>query len=143
LGVVTICGVDGALIPGLAGWARALGSRSLAEAGMLPGIEAPLTGSFWAGIDASYRLPVLISYIAFVIIITIWPSEKNLGELISLSAAILVSSQFWYLDEGGTLVLLYLPLVLLMMFRPNLASKRATPTPRRSRDSRQSLNPVR
>ena len=43
-----------------------------------------------------------------------WPAEKNLGELIAMSAALLIASQFWYLDEGGTLVLLYLPLLLLM-----------------------------
>ena len=38
--------------------------------------------------------------------------------------AVLVAVQFWYLYGGGTLVMLYLPLILLMMFRPNLASKR-------------------
>ena len=31
---------------------------------------------------------------------TLWPAEKNLGELIALSAALLVASQFWYIDEG-------------------------------------------
>ncbi|MDE2508844.1 MAG: hypothetical protein KGM43_16685, partial [Planctomycetota bacterium] len=43
------------------------------------------------------------------------------------SAAILIASQFWYLEAGGTLVLLYLPLLVLIMFRPNLAAKRPTP----------------
>ena len=52
-----------------------------------------------------------------------WPIEKNLGELISMSAAMLIASQFWYLEKGGTLILLYLPLILLMMFRPNLQPK--------------------
>lgn len=143
LAVVATCGLLGALIPGLAGWARALGARSLAEAGMLPGVEPPQSGSFWSGIDASYRLPVLIVYLALVFVTTLWPAGKNLGELIALSAALLVASQFWYLDEGGTMVLLYLPLVLLMMFRPNLTSKRPAALPPKNRETRQSLFPVR
>jgi hypothetical protein len=124
LSVVVACGALGLLWPDMASWARALGARSLADAGLLPTSGAPLRGSFWTGIDVAFRLPVLIGYLALVVLTTIWPLEKNLGELIALSAALLVASQFWYLDEGGTLVLLYLPLVLLMMFRPNLATKR-------------------
>jgi hypothetical protein len=143
LGVIAACGALSALIPGLARWARALGARSLAEAGLLPGVDPPLSGSFWSGIDASYRLPVLIAFLALVVVTSIWPAEKNLGELIALSSASLIASQFWYLEEGGTMVLLYLPLVLLMMFRPNLTSKRPIASPRRSRETRQSLFPVR
>ena len=111
--------------------------------GLLPGVEARRPGSFWSGIDASYRLPVLIAYLALVIVTTLWPAEKNLGELIALSAASLVASQFWYLDEGGTLVLLYLPLVLLMMFRPNLTAKRPIARLARSRATRAVALPVR
>ncbi len=118
------CCLLGLTVPGLDSWARVLGARSLAEAGLLPRVEAPPTGSFWSGIDPSYRLPVLIAYLALVIALTLLPAEKNLGELIALSAALLVASQFWYLDAGGTLIVLYLPLIILMMFRPNLATKR-------------------
>ena len=127
--VAIACGVLGLTVPGLDSWARVLGARSLAEAGLLPSVEAPTTGSFWLGIDPSYRLPVLIAYLALVIALTLLPSEKNLGELISLSAALLVASQFWYLAAGGTLIVLYLPLIILMMFRPNLVAKRAFPRP--------------
>jgi hypothetical protein len=127
LAVAITCGVLGLTVPGLDSWARVLGARSLADAGLLPGAEAPTTGSFWLGIDPSYRLPVLIAYLALVITLTLLPSEKNLGELISLSAALLVASQFWYLAAGGTLIVLYLPLIILMMFRPNLMAKRAFP----------------
>ncbi len=124
LGVTATCCLLGLTVPGLGSWARVLGARSLAEAGLLPGVEAPPTGSFWSGIDPSYRLPVLIAYLALAITLTLLPAEKNLGELIALSAALLVASQFWYLDAGGTLIVLYLPLIILMMFRPNLAAKR-------------------
>ncbi len=143
LGAVALCAVLATKVPGLSDWARALGARSLAEAGLLPGVEPPLRGSFWSGINASYRLPVLIGYLALVLITTLWPAEKNLGELIALSSALLVASQFWYLDEGGTLVLLYLPLVLLMMFRPNLTSKRPNLPPKKAMETRRSLYPVR
>jgi hypothetical protein len=125
--VALSCAVLGLTVPGIDSWARVLGASSLAEAGLLPSVEAPATGSFWSGIDASYRLPVLIAYLALVIALTLLPGEKNLGELISLSAALLVASQFWYLAAGGTLVVLYLPLIILMMFRPNLMAKRAFP----------------
>lgn len=143
LGVISVCALLGAFIPGVARWARALGARSLAEAGLLPGMDPPLNGSFWSGIDASYRLPVLIAFLALVLVTSLWPSEKNLGELIALSSASLIASQFWYLEEGGTMVLLYLPLVLLMMFRPNLGSKRPIAGTARSKETRRSLFPVR
>jgi hypothetical protein len=143
LSVVATCAALAWLMPDLAVWARALGARSLGEAGLLPSSEAPTAGSFWTGIDVAYRLPVLIAYVLLVGATTLLPSEKNLGELIALSAALLVASQFWYLDEGGTLVLLYLPLVLLMMFRPNLAAKRPVALAARAEPSKSTLFPVR
>jgi hypothetical protein len=143
LGVVAACAVLAFAVPGLDQWARAIGARSLAEAGLLFGFEPKHSGSFWAGNNASYRLPVLIAYFAMVFVTTLWPAEKNLGELIAMSSALLVASQFWYLDGGGTLVVLYLPLVLLMMFRPNLATKRPAPLSQRNKEGRQTLFPVR
>jgi hypothetical protein len=127
--VAVICALLGASIPEVGRWARALGARSIAEAGLLPWFEPKSTGSFWAGIDTSFRLPVLIAYVALVIVIMLWPSRKSLAELISLSAALLVASQFWYLDKGGALVQLYLPLVVLMMFRPTMATRRPVAAP--------------
>jgi hypothetical protein len=127
LTIVLLCGLIGWFVPPLAEALRDLGAPGLSRAGLGFGLEAPHGGSFWSQIDPSYRLPVLILYLSFVVLTTFWPAEKNLGELIALSAALLVASQFWYLDQGGTLILLYLPLVLLMMFRPNLAAKRPLP----------------
>jgi hypothetical protein len=141
--VAVACLLLARTVPGLATWARALGARSLAEAGLWYNVEAPTSGSFWAGIDESYRLPVLILYLALVAVTALWPAGKNLGELIALSAALLVASQFWYLEKGGTLVLLYLPLVLLMMFRPNLAAKRPLPLSPKVDKARPALFPSR
>jgi hypothetical protein len=142
--VLVVCVVLTTLLPvRLDVWGRALGARSLSEAGLRLNFESPSTGSFWTRIDGHYRIPVLILYIAFVASVTFWPAEKNLGELIALSAALLVASQFWFLAEGGTLVVLYLPLLILMMFRPNLSSKRALPLPPNGRARQESLFPVR
>ena len=141
--VIVVCGGLGWYFPELSAFARDLGARSLTEAGLVPHAEPPASGSFWTGLDVSYRLPVIIAYISLVLITTIWPTEKNLGELVALSAAQLVASQFWYLADGGTLVLLYLPLVLLMMFRPNLAAKRALILEPRARVKREPALPVR
>ena len=80
------------------------------------------TESFWTGVDPAYRLPVLVLYLAFVVA-SVWPMGKNLGQLIAMSAALLLGSQFWYLDDGGALIVLYLPMVLLLIFRPNLSAK--------------------
>ncbi len=131
LGVVAVCAATRWLIPGVSDWGRALGARTLAEVGLLPTLEPTAIGGFWAGIEPSYRIPVLIAHLALVLVTSYWPAEKDLGTLIALSAALLVSSQFWYLGAGGTLVLLYLPLVLLMMFRPNLSAKRPAIQPSR------------
>ena len=77
-------------------------------------------------IDSSFRLPVP-DRLALVVVVSIWPTDKNLAELIALSAALLVASQFWYLDKGGALVMLYLPLAIAMMFRPTLSIPQAFP----------------
>ena len=129
----------GIFVPGTSNWAIALGARTLSEAGFWPNSEPPESHSFWSGIDMSYRLPVWIGYLALVASTTFWPAEKNLGQLISTSAALLLASQFWYLAAGGTLVLLYLPLVILMMFRPNLAHRRGLIPRMRARETDSSV----
>jgi len=141
-GVAFGCAVLGVSIPVLANWASALGARSIAEVGLLPSFEPKPTGSFWVSIDSSYRLPVLIAYLALVIVTMIWPAGKNLAELISMSAAVLVASQFWYLDKGGTLVLLYLPLAILMMFRPTITRRKPIASPLQPASSRVSVKPA-
>ena len=142
---VTIVSVTASLVylvPTLAAWANAMEARTVVEAGLLPRLDAPATSGFWAGIEPMYRLPVLIGYLALILITSFWPAEKDLGSLIALSAALLVASQFWYLGSGGTLVMLYLPLVLLMMFRPNLSSKRPSLRPPRRARVQESTFPV-
>jgi hypothetical protein len=86
--------------------------------------KVPTTEGFWTGVHWAYRIPVFIAYLAFVITTAFWPAPKNLGHVISLSAAVLIGIQFWYADQGGVYVLWYLPLLALMVFRPNLSERR-------------------
>lgn len=79
---------------------------------------------FWTGVHAAYRIPVFIAYVAFVLATAFWPMPKNLGHILALSSAVLIGTQFWYADHGGIYVLWYLPLFLLMIFRPNLEDRR-------------------
>jgi hypothetical protein len=84
-----------------------------------PHMEGLWYGSHWA-----YRLPVFIAYMAFIVLTMFWPTPRNLAQVIAQSAAVVIGIQFWYADQGGVYVLWYLPLVLLMMFRPNLVDVR-------------------
>jgi hypothetical protein len=138
---VVVCALLGYSVPELQDWAQALGARRIDEVGLFPQFEPRSTGSFWMTIDSSFRLPVLIAYLAFVIFTMFWPAGKNVAELIALSAALLVASQFWYLDKGGTLVMLYLPLAIAMMFRPTLAVRRPIAPVHQRRSKRPSLSP--
>ena len=82
--------------------------------------KRPTAESIWTGVHGAYRLPIFVAFVAFLVGIMIWPSPKNLSHLVALSAAVLIGVQFWHADRGGLYVLWYLPLVLLMVFRPNL-----------------------
>lgn len=96
---------------------------------------APDTPGFWqdmpservARMPSAYRVPVFIGSMVLVILSAFWPTPKNLAHVLALSATTLLSIQFWYADRGGVYVLWFLPLLLLLMFRPNLSS--ALPPP--------------
>jgi hypothetical protein len=73
--------------------------------------------------DPVYRIPVLAAFVAMCITLMIWPAQKNLGTLMSCSAAVMLGIQFWHALGGGQLLGWYLPLVLLTIFRPNLEDR--------------------
>jgi hypothetical protein len=58
----------------------------------------------------------------------LWPTRKNLGTLISCTAAVMLATQFWHLDRGGIYMAWYLPALLLTIFRPNLEDRVAIST---------------
>jgi hypothetical protein len=80
---------------------------------------------FWAleGNDPVFRLPVLAAFLVMIFTLAIWPAQKNLGTLMSCSAAVLLGSQFWKAHDGGLFMGWYLPVLLLVVFRPNLENR--------------------
>jgi hypothetical protein len=86
----------------------------------LHGIWAPGLG--W---DPWYRLPVIVGCGALAGGLAIWPAHKNLGTLLSCSAAVMVAVQFFhgFGDGGGMYMAWYLPLLLMTVFRPNLEDR--------------------
>ena len=86
--------------------------------------KPPQTEGLWFGSHWAYRLPVFIAYAAFIVLTMFWPTPRNLGQVIAQSAAVIIGIQFWYADQGGVYVLWYLPLVLLMVFRPTMVDVR-------------------
>ena len=89
--------------------------------------KAPRTEGLWQGSHWAYRLPVFIAYMAFIVSDMFWPTPRNLAQVIAQTAAVVIGVQFWYADQGGVYVLWYLPLLLLMVFRPNLSDVRRPP----------------
>lgn len=81
------------------------------------------TIGFWSDYDAVYRIPVIVAFFVMLTLLTFLPREKNLEHLLGHSTAIIVATQLWYPQQGGTYVLWYLPLVLAVMFRPRLTSQ--------------------
>jgi hypothetical protein len=85
----------------------------------LEGIWAPY------GWDPIYRLPVIAACVALGGSLALWPAQKNLGTLLSCSAAVMIAVQFWegHGDGGGMYLAWFLPLALLTVFRPNLEDR--------------------
>ncbi len=81
------------------------------------------TEGFWTGLHWAYRIPVFLVFLSFVGVTMFWPTPKNLAHVIALSAAMFISLQWWCADQGGTYVLWYLPLMLLLVFRPNMQDR--------------------
>lgn len=86
--------------------------------------EGVQSAGFWSVHDPAYRIPVFAAFLIMLTMLTIWPRKKNLEHLISHSTAIVVATQFWYPVQGGVYVLWYLPLLLLVVFRPRLLNQR-------------------
>lgn len=83
---------------------------------------------FWTEGTEFYRLPIALVIGLVVIGSYFMPRKKTLGDLIAISAVIILLVQFLYLDHGGTYVHWYLPLLLLLFFRPTLAEPHSAPS---------------
>lgn len=82
-----------------------------------------LEGIWALGWDQWYRMPIVIAFITLCVSFIFWPVEKDLGMLVSFSAAIMLGVQFWHGFGGGLYVAWYLPMMLLVFFRPNLKGR--------------------
>ncbi len=86
-------------------------------------VREGLEGVWGLGWDPWFRLPVLVLFFALSISFAMWPAQKNMGTLLSCSAALMVATQFWHGYGGGLYMGWYLPLLLLTVFRPNLEDR--------------------
>ncbi|MES2792559.1 MAG: hypothetical protein V4719_23305 [Planctomycetota bacterium] len=75
---------------------------------------------FWSIFPAAYRIPAFVTFVALVTAVSIWPRYKDLATLMASSAAIVIGTQLWYPQQGSVYVLWYLPLLLMVVFRPPL-----------------------
>ena len=66
---------------------------------------------------------MLVTFVVMMATLALWPPPKNLGTLLSCSAAVLLGSQFWKAHNGGLFMAWFLPLLLLVVFRPNLENR--------------------
>jgi len=80
---------------------------------------------FWAmpGIEPIWRVPVMALIIVLGGSFALWPAQKNLGTLMSCTAAMMLGMQFWHAHGGGLFMAWYLPILLLVTFRPNLEDR--------------------
>ena len=78
---------------------------------------------FWQYYNPSYRISVLALFVAICAGMVFWPAQKNLGTLLSCSAAVMLATQFWHAQQGGLCMAWYLPLLILTVFRPNLEDR--------------------
>jgi hypothetical protein len=82
---------------------------------------------FWSAQNAVFRLPLAAAFFVGLVFLTIWPRKKSLEYLIAASTAIIVATQFWYPQQGGVYMSWYLPLVLVVVFRPRLVQYAPVP----------------
>jgi hypothetical protein len=78
---------------------------------------------FWEHHRQAFRIPVITAFLVLCGSLAMWPAQKNLGTLLSLSAAVILAAQFWNPYQGGLYMAWYLPLLMLTIFRPNLEDR--------------------
>ncbi len=85
----------------------------------------------WHYWNPVFRWPILATFLGMSLLtFPLWPSPKTLASLLSCSAAVMLGVQFWHAHTGGLALAWYLPLLLLMIFRPNLEDRVAVNTVR-------------
>jgi hypothetical protein len=88
-----------------------------------PGSWSHTIVGFWAYTESAYRITATTIFVVLSLSFALWPPQKNLGSLVSCSAAIMLGAQFWNPHAGGLYIAWYLPLLILTIFRPNLEDR--------------------
>lgn len=88
-----------------------------------PAFQLNEADGFWEYHQAAFRYPVLAAFIALCSSLALWPAHKNLGTLLSCSAAVMLAAQFWHVHQGGVAIGWYLPVLVLTILRPNLEDR--------------------
>jgi hypothetical protein len=91
--------------------------------GLWQPVMEDMQGVWGLGWNVFLRLPVMAAFLVMSVALALWPPQKNLGTLLSCSAAVMVASQFWHGYGGGLFIAWYLPLTLLTFLRPNLEDR--------------------
>jgi hypothetical protein len=102
---------------------QAVGTLDVTRLAFRGGESAPLLWGDGAFLSI-YRIPIIVAYAVMLITVTFWPRHKTVEHLLSHSAAIIVGTQFWFTQQGGIYLLWYLPLFLMVVFRPRLTHLR-------------------
>ncbi|MCA9009261.1 MAG: hypothetical protein KDB01_05915 [Planctomycetaceae bacterium] len=66
------------------------------------------------------RIPMAAIFFVMLTAMTALPRPRNLENLLANSTALVVSAQMWYPDDIGSYVQWYMPLFLVVVFRPRL-----------------------
>jgi len=90
-----------------------------------PSLMLQHVDGFWSADWAPYIYLVLAVFAAMACSLAFFPARKNLGTLLSCSAAVMLGTQFWQPQGGGLFMAWYLPCLMLTVFRPNLEDRLA------------------
>jgi hypothetical protein len=85
--------------------------------------EQDASSGFWRELSWAARIPVLAVFGVLSASLGLWPAHKNLGTLVSCSAAVMLGAQYCQGHEGGLYMAWFLPLLVLTIFRPNLEDR--------------------
>ena len=66
------------------------------------------------------RITLAAFFFVMLVAMTVIPRKRNLENLLANSTALIVAAQLWYPEDIGAYVLWYLPLLLMVVFRPRL-----------------------
>ncbi|MCA9088773.1 MAG: DUF2029 domain-containing protein [Planctomycetaceae bacterium] len=80
------------------------------------------TIGFWREADylSVYRIPIMVAYAVMLVMMSIWPRRRSVETLLAQSCAVIVGTQLWFTQQGGVYLLWYLPIMLMIVFRPRL-----------------------